>query len=63
MSNNVCNRNSVMKYVRIGLSLAIIAIGIITKNWVGLLGLITLYTAFTGKCGASIKLPRKNDIS
>lgn len=43
-----CNWNSLSKYIRIALSLAVIALGIIYKNWVGLLGVLTLASALTG---------------
>jgi len=53
-----CNVNPVAKYIRIALSLAIIVMGIIYKNPVGLLGFLTLFTAFTGNCGSSIRIRR-----
>ncbi len=57
-----CNTNPVGKYLRIAASLIIIGIGIYTKNPLGVLGLYTLYTAFTGKCNAGgIPFGRKND--
>lgn len=49
----------IAKYIRIALSLAIIVLGIIYKNPVGILGLLTLYTAVTGTCGSFIRLPRR----
>ena len=61
MKPKVCNTNPILKYIRIALSLLVIGLGIYFKNWVGVLGLLTLYTAFTGKCGASIPIRRKTD--
>lgn len=58
MEAKKCNTNSLAKYIRIALSLAVIAFGIIYKNPVGVLGLLTLYTAVTGSCGSSVRLPR-----
>lgn len=51
-----CNANPVAKYVRIALSLAVIAMGIIYKNPVGLLGLMTLFTALKGNCGSYLRI-------
>ncbi|MCP5046605.1 MAG: DUF2892 domain-containing protein [bacterium] len=61
MNDKVCNRNPVVKYIRIALSLAVIGLGIYYQNPVGVLGLFTLYTAFTGNCGASFRFTRKTD--
>lgn len=47
-----CNVNPIAKYIRIALSLGVIALGIIYRNPVGLLGLLTLFTALTGSCGS-----------
>jgi hypothetical protein len=58
---NKCNRNLILKIIRIILSLAVIGMGIYYKNWVGALGLLTLFTAFTGKCGSSIRIGRKKN--
>lgn len=55
----MCNASPLLKYFRIALSLAVIGLGIYYRNPLGALGLLTLYTAFTGKCGASLSLPRK----
>ncbi len=52
MEPKKCNSNPVAKYIRIAVSLLIIALGIIYKNPMGFLGFFTLYTAFTGQCGA-----------
>ncbi|MCP4151122.1 MAG: hypothetical protein GY757_25485 [bacterium] len=51
-----CSINPVAKYIRIILSLLIIGLGIYFRNWVGILGFYTLYTAIKGKCGTSITL-------
>jgi hypothetical protein len=56
-----CKANPILKYIRIILSLVIIGLGIYYQNWVGALGLLTLYTAITGKCGASLSFKRKTD--
>lgn len=45
-----CNTNPVAKWIRVAVSLAIIGAGIYYKNWVGLLGIVTLISAFTGSC-------------
>jgi hypothetical protein len=59
METKKCNVNSIAKYIRIALSLVVIGLGIYYRNWLGALGLLTLYTALTGKCGASLRIPRK----
>jgi hypothetical protein len=56
-----CNTRPIAKYIRIVLSLVVIGLGIYYQNWLGALGLLTLYTAFTGKCGASLTIKRKTD--
>ncbi len=61
MKEKKCNTNPIIKYIRIALSLAVIGLGIYYQNWVGALGLFTLYTAFTGNCGASLRFTRKTD--
>jgi uncharacterized protein (DUF58 family) len=43
-----CNWNTISKYIRIALSLVVIAIGIIYQNWLGLFGLLTLASALSG---------------
>ena len=53
-----CNTNPVVKYIRIALSLGVIGLGVYYQNPVGVLGLMTLYTAITGNCGTSIKIGR-----
>lgn len=45
-----CNADSVAKWIRVAISLAIIGGGIYFRNWLGLLGIITLLSAFTGSC-------------
>jgi hypothetical protein len=62
MNTKKCNVNPIAKYIRIFLSLAIIGLGIYHQNWLGILGLLTLYTAITGKCGASPRFTRKRDL-
>ena len=56
-----CNTNSIAKYIRIALSLTVIGLGIYYQSWVGALGLLTLYTAITGKCGTSLRFTKKPD--
>ncbi len=56
--NVKCNRNPIQKILRILLSLAVIGLGIYDQNPIGLLGFLTLYTAFTGNCGLNIKFNR-----
>jgi len=55
------NTNKILKYIRIGLSLVVIGLGIYYRNWIGALGLLTLYTAFTGRCGAALSFKRNDD--
>jgi hypothetical protein len=59
METKKCNINPIAKYIRIALSLVVIGLGIYYRSWLGVLGLLTLYTAFTGKCGASLRFTRK----
>ncbi|MGD2085679.1 MAG: DUF2892 domain-containing protein [Candidatus Aminicenantes bacterium] len=59
METKKCNVNPVAKYIRIILSLAVIGLGIYQQNWLGVLGLFTLYTAITGKCSASLRFTRR----
>ncbi len=61
MKPKVCNTNPILKYIRIALSLVVIGLGIYYQSWVGALGLLTLYTAVTGKCGASLTIRRNTD--
>jgi hypothetical protein len=60
MNEKVCNTNPIVKYIRIILSLAVIGLGIYFKNPLGVLGLFTLYTAISGNCGASFRLPGRS---
>ncbi len=53
-----CNTNPVVKYFRILLSLTVIGLGIYYKTWLGLIGIITLISAFTGDCALSLKFNR-----
>jgi hypothetical protein len=53
-----CNTNPVVKYIRIALSLTIIALGIYYKSWIGAIGVITLISAFTGECAFSFRFKR-----
>ncbi|NIM15903.1 MAG: DUF2892 domain-containing protein [Candidatus Aminicenantes bacterium] len=59
METKKCNINPIAKYIRIVLSLIVIGLGIYYQNWLGALGLLTLYTAITGKCRASLRFTRK----
>ncbi len=51
-----CNTNPVIKWIRILISLSIIVLGIYYKNWFGILGLFTLYTAITGQCSLNMEV-------
>ena len=53
-----CNTNPVVKYIRIALSLVVIALGIYYKSWLGAIGVITLISAFTGNCAFSPRFKR-----
>jgi hypothetical protein len=59
METKKCNVNPIVKYIRIILSLAVISLGIYYQNWLGVLGLFTLYTAITGKCSANLRFTRR----
>jgi hypothetical protein len=59
METKKCNINPIAKYIRIALSLIVIGLGIYYQNWLGALGLLTLYTAITGKCSASLRFTKK----
>ncbi|UCH93850.1 MAG: DUF2892 domain-containing protein [Candidatus Aminicenantes bacterium] len=61
MKTKKCNVNPILKYIRIVLSLVVIGLGIYYQNWLGVLGLLTLYTAITGKCNVSLRFTRKPD--
>lgn len=49
-----CNTNQTVKWIRVIVSLGVIGAGIYYKNWVGLLGIVTLFSAFTGSCPLSL---------
>jgi hypothetical protein len=51
-----CNQNPVIKTIRILLSLTVMGLGIYYKTWLGLLGFLTLFSAFQGGCPLSINL-------
>ena len=55
-----CNVNPVIKYIRIILSLAVIGLGVYYKNWVGILGIFTLISAFTGGCAFNVRIDRRS---
>ena len=57
-----CNTNQTAKWIRVFLSLGIIAAGIIYKNWLGLLGIFTLLSAFTGSCPLALHFNGLRDI-
>ncbi|MCX6579677.1 MAG: DUF2892 domain-containing protein [Candidatus Aminicenantes bacterium] len=63
ITTQTCNTNTttILKYIRIVLSLVVIGLGIYYRNWIGALGLLTLYTAFTGRCGAALSFKRDTD--
>ena len=51
-----CNRNPIIKTIRILLSLAVMGLGLYYRSWLGLLGIFTLISAFQGGCPLSINL-------
>jgi hypothetical protein len=57
-----CSSNRVAKWIRVTVSLGIIAAGIIYKNWVGLLGVVTLFSAFCGACPLSLQFTGLHDV-
>ena len=57
---NACNTNPVIKYIRVILSLLVIGLGIYYRNWVGVLGIFTLISAFTGGCALNVKIDRRS---
>lgn len=57
-----CNSNQTAKWIRVFVSLAVIAAGIYYKNWVGLLGIVTLLSAFTGSCPLSLHFNGLSDV-
>ena len=60
-NTNKTKKDTILKYIRILLSLIVIGLGIYYRNWLGALGLLTLYTAFTGRCGAGLSFKRNDD--
>ncbi len=56
-----CNQNPVIKTIRILLSLTVIALGVYYRSWLGLLGLLTLVSAFQGGCPLTINLNPDQD--
>ena len=57
-----CNTNQTAKWIRVIVSLGIIGAGIYYKNWIGLLGIVTLLSAFTGSCPLSLQFTSLRDI-
>lgn len=57
-TGETCSTNRVAKWIRIFLSLGIIGAGIYYKNWIGLLGVVTLASAFFGACPFSLEFGR-----
>lgn len=57
-----CNTNQTAKWIRVIVSLGVIAAGIYYKNWIGLLGIVTLLSAFTGSCPLSLQFRGLHDI-
>jgi len=57
-----CNTNQTAKWIRVIVSLGVIAAGIVYKNWIGLLGIVTLLSAFTGSCPLSLQFTGLRDI-
>lgn len=57
-----CNTNQTAKWIRVIVSLAVIGAGIYYKNWIGLLGIFTLLSAFTGSCPLSLQFNGLRDI-
>ncbi|MDY0296401.1 MAG: DUF2892 domain-containing protein [Acidobacteriota bacterium] len=54
------HRFSAVRILRIALSLAVIGYGLWTRNWVGLLGLVTLFSAFSGTCPLIVRFPSRD---
>lgn len=57
-----CNTNQTAKWIRVIVSLGVIGAGIYYKNWIGLLGIFTLLSAFTGSCPLSLQFNGLRDI-
>jgi hypothetical protein len=58
-----CNTNPFIKYIRVFLSLVVIGLGVYYKNWLGVIGVFTLISAFTGSCPLTVNLNRKSPYS
>lgn len=56
-----CNTTQTAKWIRVIVSLGVIGAGIYYKNWIGLLGIITLFSAFTGSCPLSLQFRGLHD--
>ncbi|GEM_PF-792361 len=56
-----CGTDRAAKWIRVIVSLAIIGAGIYFKNWLGLLGVITLLSAFTGSCPLCLRFGDPED--
>jgi predicted transporter len=57
-----CNINQTAKWIRVIVSLGVIGAGIYYKNWIGLLGIVTLLSAFTSSCPLSLQFTGLRDI-
>jgi len=57
-----CNTNQTAKWIRVIVSLGVIGAGIYYKNWIGLLGIVTLLSAFTGSCPLSLHFNGLSDM-
>jgi len=57
-----CNTDPTAKWIRVIVSLGVIGAGIYYKNWIGLLGIVTLFSAFTGSCSHSLQFRGLRDI-
>jgi hypothetical protein len=57
-----CNTNQTAKWIRVIVSIGVIGAGIYYKNWIGLLGIFTLLSAFTGSCPLSLQFRGLRDI-
>jgi hypothetical protein len=57
-----CNTNPTAKWIRVIVSLGVIGAGIYYKNWIGLLGIVTLFSAFSGSCSHSLQFRGLRDI-
>ena len=56
-----CNTNQTAKWIRVIVSSASSPPGFY-KNWIGLLGIFTLLSAFTGSCPLSLQFTGLRDI-